>query len=54
MMKKEAKSWDDFKNLAAEKQDRTVYQNRKAGDKLRADKMDQYSQPVDREVKLDD
>ena len=54
MMKKGAKSSDDLKKLSAVKQDRNVYKNMQAGDKVKTEKMDQASQSVDREMKFED
>ena len=50
-IKKLARSWDDCKNLAAEKQAQHVYQKWQAGDKVKTEKMDHDSQSVKREVK---
>ena len=41
MMKKEAKSSDDFKKLTMEKQDRNPHQNTQAGCKVNTETMDQ-------------
>ena len=41
MMKIEAKSSDDFKKLAALKQERNVYKNRQAEEKVKTEKMGQ-------------
>ena len=53
-MKQLARSWDEYQNMAAEKQDRTVYQNRQAGDKFKTEKMDHDSQSVNCELKFED
>ena len=52
MIKKEVKSSEDLKKLAAVKQDRNVYKNRQAGDKIQRVKMDQDLKSVYRKVKL--
>ena len=54
MMKKEARSSDDFRKLAAVKQDRNVYKNRQSGDKVKTETADHAVQSVDREMKLED
>ena len=52
MMRKEANS-SDVKKLAAVKQDRNVYNNRHARDKVKTKKMDQASPLVNREMKFE-
>ena len=54
MMKKEAKSSDDFKKLFAVKQSRSVYISMQAGDKVKTEKSDQASHSVNRKVKFED
>ena len=51
MMKKKTRSSHDFKKLAALKQDRNVYKNRQAEDKVKPKKMDKASQSVNRKMK---
>ena len=48
------KNSDDFKKLYAVKQDRNVYKNILAGDKVKSEKTDQASQSVYRKVKFED
>ena len=48
------KNSDDFKKLYAVKQDRNVYKNILAGDKVKSEKIDQASQSVYRKVKFED
>ena len=54
MINKLARRCDDFMKLAAEKQTQHVYKNRQAGDKVKTEKTDEYSQSMDCEVKFDD
>ena len=41
MMKKESRTSEDFKMMAAVKKDRNVYKNKQAGCKVKTEKMDQ-------------
>ena len=54
MRRKEARSSDDLKKLAAVKQDRNGCKKRQAGDKVKTKKMDQASQSLELKMTFED
>ena len=52
MMKKESRTSEDFKMMAAVKKDRNVYKNKQAGCKVKTENMNQDLKSEDRKVNL--
>ena len=52
MMKKESRTSEDFKMMAAVKKDGNVYKNKQAGYKVKTENMDQDLKSEDRKVNL--